>query len=84
MNESKIPVLVGAGQFTDRSGSANGLTPTAMMAQAARRAADDSGSKYILKHVDVLAAVGLTVDAEQVKTPVSGLINNVPRAVAKQ
>ena len=84
MNESKIPVLIGVGQFTDRSDSANGLTPTAMMAQAARRAADDSGSKHILKHVDVLAAAGLTVDAEQVKTPVSGLINNVPRAVAKQ
>ena len=83
MNETTTPVLIGVGQFTDRSNSKNGLAPTQMMAEASKIAATDTASSIILQHVDVIAAAGLTVDAAQVKNPLSGLVRNVPRAVAK-
>ncbi len=84
MNQDLMPVLIGVGQFTDRSSSANGLTPVEMMAEAARIAIYDSGTRSLLDNVDCLAAVGLTVDAKQVSTPVSGMYKNVPKTVAKQ
>lgn len=82
MHEERMPVLVACGQFIDRPQSALDLTPVEMMAEAARIACDDSGVANILNSLDVLVSVGLTVDAAQVNTPVSGLYKNVPKTVA--
>ncbi len=82
-DDARTPVLIGAGQFTDRSNSENGHTPVQMIAQAIIAAMHDGGNSTLFDHIDVLACSGLTVDAKQVKTPVSGLVRNVPMAAAK-
>lgn len=82
MSDKHTPVLIGVGQFTDRSRSADGPTPIDMMVKACELAIEDCGVARIAKQVDALAVVGLTVDAAQVKTPVSRLIKNVPAKVA--
>ena len=83
-NENTIPVLIGAAQFTDRSNSEGGLTPVQMIAQAINFALKDTGKADRFNTVDVMACSGLTVDAKQVMTPVSGLVKNVPLAAAKE
>jgi len=82
MNESRMPVLIACGQLVDRPSSGLGLTPVEMMAEAARIAVSDSGVTNILNSVDVLASVGLTVDATELETPMSGMYKNVPKTVA--
>lgn len=82
MNEDLIPVLVGAGQYVERESTASSSTPIEMMVEAARLAMQDGGAKQIVKTIDCVTAVGLTVDEAQVKTPVSGMYKNVPKSVA--
>jgi len=84
MNKATTPVLIGVGQHVDRSNSANGATPVEMMAQASLNASEDAGGRRLLERVDTLAAVGLTVDEAQVKSPVSNMVRNVPQAVARE
>jgi len=82
MNQDQQPILIACGQFVDRPERSLGLTPVQMMAEAARVAESDSGVANLLNSLDVLVSVGLTVDAAQVNTPVSGLYKNVPKTVA--
>lgn len=82
-NDANTPILVGAGQFTDRSNSENGLTPVQMIARAIEVAKEDTNNTALFNKVDVVACSGLTVDAKQVKTPVSGLVKNVPLAASR-
>ncbi len=84
MNEERMPVLVACGQVVDRPDSGLDLTPIDMMVEAARAAQTDSGVSKLLRAADVLVSVGLTVDAAQVNTPVSGLYKNVPKTVANR
>lgn len=83
MNEQRTPVLVACGQFIDRPQDGLNLNPIEMMAEAARAVAGDSGVDNLFSSLDVLVSTGLTVDAAQVKTPVSGMYKNVPKSVAK-
>ncbi|MFT6407879.1 MAG: acetyl-CoA C-acetyltransferase [Arenicella sp.] len=83
MNEQTTPVLVACGQFVDRPQSGLALCPVEMMAEAARSAVADSGVANLLSSLDVLVSIGLTVDAAQVNTPVSGMYKNVPKTVSK-
>jgi len=82
-DERFMPILVGAGQFIDRSDSENGLTSVEIIARAVQASQKDTGCKPLFNSLDVLACSGLTVDARQVTTPVSGMVKNVPLAVAK-
>jgi len=84
MIEERMPVLIACGQHTDRPDSGEDLTPIGMMVKAARQAVSDSGVANILNSLDVLVATGLTVDAAQVNTPVSGMYKNVPKTIANQ
>jgi len=54
------------------------------MVKAVRQTVSDSGVANILNSLDVLVATGLTVDAAQVNTPVSGMYKNVPKTIANQ
>jgi acetyl-CoA C-acetyltransferase len=83
MDENKIPILVACGQVIDRSVDGSGATPVELMAAACREAETDSGSKRLLGSVDTIAACGLTVDADQARTPFAGAFSNVPKTVAK-
>lgn len=83
MNTDQIPVLVGCGQLTERSSEGEGRLPTEMMAEAVRLAAEDAGAAGdLLKDVDTIAAVSLTVDAPEAANPMSGTFSNVPKTVA--
>jgi acetyl-CoA C-acetyltransferase len=84
LDDARTPILIGAGQYTDRSNSENGHTPIQIIAEAIKNTIEDSQAPTLFKHIDVLACSGLTVDAKQVNTPVSGLVKNMPRAVARE
>ncbi|HYC24327.1 MAG TPA: acetyl-CoA acetyltransferase, partial [Candidatus Bathyarchaeia archaeon] len=61
MSEDTTPVLIGAGQLVQRDVDPQAaLAPVAMMAEAARRAAADSGAgARLLTQVDLLAVVNV-------------------------
>ncbi|MEU1952508.1 acetyl-CoA acetyltransferase [Nocardia rhamnosiphila] len=54
--DPRTPVLVGGGQISDRAG---GREPVDLIADAARRAADEAGSAKLLELVDSVRIVGL-------------------------
>jgi acetyl-CoA C-acetyltransferase len=61
MNDDLTPVLVGAGQMTQRDVEpAEALAPVDLMAEAARRSADDAGiTKQLLARLDIVAVVNV-------------------------
>ena len=81
--DETTPVLIGAAQLTDRSNSENGLTPVQIISESMRLALKDTGKAEQLNKFDLVACSGLTVDAKQVNTPVSGLVRNIPFAATK-
>ena len=47
-NESRIPVIVGVGEITDKPANpAQGLEPLALMAEALKRAEQDAGARLV-------------------------------------
>ncbi len=83
MNNDLTPVLVGCGQLTDRRSPETGGTPIELMAEVATMAAADAGpGEALLQAIDVLAAIGLTVDAAESGSPAKGMVRNVPHALA--
>lgn len=84
MNEAAMPVLIGCGQFTDRSEPEDGLNPIEMMSKVAREAAADAGpGDALLAALDTLVAVGLTVDSPESGSGAKGMVKNVPAAVCR-
>ncbi|MBT4521499.1 MAG: acetyl-CoA acetyltransferase [Halieaceae bacterium] len=82
MNEARMPVLVGCGQITDRRGPADASSPVGLMAEAARRAAIDSGpGEAMLKAIDTVVAVELIVDSPETGSGARGMYKNVPQTV---
>ena len=65
MNDDNTPVLVGCGQITQRQPDPRAaLAPLALMAQAARLAADNSGAgNALLQVLDTVAVIRLFADA---------------------
>jgi len=57
--DPRTPVLVGAGQLLQRVAPEEALEPVDMIAEAARRAADDAGAPGLLQHVDSVRVVSL-------------------------
>lgn len=58
--ESRIPVIVGVGEITDKPATpAEGLEPLALMQEALRRAEDDAGAKLVqqIDSVDIINLV---------------------------
>jgi len=81
-DDSRIPVIIGGGQLTDKREPEEAATPIELMAEAARRAADDAGpGDALLQAIDALVAVGLVVDDITVKSPMAGMFRNVPLSV---
>ena len=56
MNEALMPVLIGCGQMTDKRPPGEAGTPVELMAEVARKAADDAGPGQVL--LDEIAYVG--------------------------
>ena len=90
MIEPSTPILVGAGQFTQRTARegrlADSLEPIAMLAKAARLALADSGqSEALLRAIDTVAVVRFTADSpgEQGRLP-KRMYRNPPLSVARR
>ncbi|MEH6568506.1 MAG: acetyl-CoA acetyltransferase [Halioglobus sp.] len=82
MNESRMPVLIGAGQILDKSGPEEGATPVELMAVVARRAAADAGAgEALLQAVDAMVAIGITVDSPEADNFAKGTYANLPKTV---
>ncbi len=82
MQDSNIPVLVAVGQITQHSSQSELLTPIDLMVRAGEAALADSGSNTLRRAITDVSAAGLTVDADQVKTPFKHAYVNVPHLVA--
>ena len=84
MSEANTPVLIGCGQVTDRRGPEEAATPVQLMAEVARRAADDAGpGRALLDALDTVVAVGLTVDSPESGSAARGMIRNVPHVLCR-
>src|SRR5256885_768352 len=58
-NDSRIPVIVGVGEMTDKPANpADGLEPLALMAEALKRAEQDAGAKLVAQ-IDSIDLVNL-------------------------
>jgi len=82
MNEALMPVLIGCGQLTDKRPPEEAGSPIELMAEVARKAAADAGpGQALLDEIDVIAALGLTVDSAEADSGARGMVRNVPRSV---
>jgi acetyl-CoA C-acetyltransferase len=87
--DPRIPILVGGGQFTQRTARegklAESLSPIAMLAKAARLAMDDSGAGgKLASAIDTVAVVRFTADSpgEQGRLP-KRMFRNPPASLAQ-
>ena len=90
MIEPSTPILVGSGQFTQRTARegrlADSLDPIAMLAKAAGLALADSGRSEALLHaIDTVAVVRFTADSpgDQGRLP-KRMFRNPPASVARR
>jgi acetyl-CoA C-acetyltransferase len=90
MIEPSTPILVGSGQFTQRTARegrlADSLDPIAMLAEAARLVLADSGqSEALLRAIDTVAVVRFTADSpgDQGRLP-KRMFRNPPASVARR
>lgn len=84
MKEMNTPVLIGCGQTTDKRTPELAGTPVELMADVARKAADDAGAgEALLQAIEVIATVGLVVDSPESGSSTRGMIRNVPDAVSR-
>lgn len=87
--DPRMPILVGGGQFTQRTAQkgdlASSLDPVALIAKAAEAAAADTslGAK-LWKHVDTVSIVRFTADTNDGGRLPHMLYANPPRSVAKK
>ncbi len=85
LDESRIPVLIGFGQLTDKSPLEEAGTPLDLMARAVTAAAEDAGpGNTLLAEVDTLVAVGLTVDEPNSGSKLGGMFRNVPLTLCQR
>lgn len=84
MDESRIPVLVGSGQFTQRERDPlAAMGPMDLAARAARLAADDSGAgERLLEELDTLVMIRSFSDTSWRFTSPFGRYQNPPRSLA--
>src|SRR5580704_533993 len=90
MIDPRTPILVGAGQFTQRTARENrlqqSLDPIAMLAKAAQLALDDSGARDAFLHaIDTVAVVRFTADSpgDQGRLP-KRMFRNPPMSLARR
>ncbi|MFC1856997.1 acetyl-CoA acetyltransferase [Thermodesulfobacteriota bacterium] len=83
MSDDLTPIIVGAGQFTEKDvDPAEALGPMELMVEAAERATEDAGiGKDKLARLDMLVAVRSAIDAVEIDG-ISNDIRNPPEALA--
>ncbi|OYD60222.1 UNVERIFIED_ORG: acetyl-CoA C-acetyltransferase [Burkholderia sp. CF145] len=81
------PIIVGAGQFTERIGtpSFRALSAVDITAEAARRALDDALSlDRLCREIDAVATTRTFEDSNPLRAQPFGRSNNFPRSVARR
>lgn len=82
--DPRMPVLIGGGEFTDRSNAELGLTPHGFLAKIAKQAVEDTGAAdKVTAALDGIAVVEFTVDSPDVRSAMGGRYTNPPRTIAK-
>ncbi|HEY4114061.1 MAG TPA: acetyl-CoA acetyltransferase [Rhizomicrobium sp.] len=83
--DSRTPILVGGGQFTQRTNFAASLSPIAMLAKVAQLALADAGaSDALTRALDTVAVVQFTADSPDVHGRVpKRMFRNPPGSLAK-
>jgi len=86
MDESRIPVLVGCGQFTQRERDpARAEGPVDLMARVARLAAADSGAgQKLIEALDSLVVIRMFSDTSHRFASPFGTYSNPPRSLAQR
>ena len=86
MDESRVPVLVGSGQITQREPDpSRGLPPIDLTASAVYKAADDSGAgRTLLKALDTIVVVRSFSDTSWRFTCPFGTYSNPPKSLANR
>lgn len=87
--DPRTPILIGGGQFTQRTAQqgkfAEGETPVQMLERAARLAAADTGAaEAVITAIDAIAVVRLIADSSEAGRLPVGAVVNPPRSVAKR
>ncbi len=88
MPHDNTPILIGGGQFTQRTAQEKNWkasqSPMEMLIKAVRMAADDTGAgEKILSNADNISVVRFTADSSEVGRLPIGQYKNAPRTVAK-
>ncbi len=88
MPHDNTPILIGVGQFTQRTAQQKNwresLSPMELLLKAVHIAADDTGqADKILKSADNISVVRFTADSSEVGRLPIGQYKNAPRTVAK-
>lgn len=86
--DPRTPILIGGGQFTQRTAQqgkfAEGEAPVPMIAHAARLAAADTGAAdKVVPAIDAIAIVRLIADSSEGGRLPVGAVTNPPRSVAR-
>ena len=86
MDESRIPILIGSGQVTQRERDpALGLSPIDLTAAAVQKAADDSGAgSSLLRSLDTIVLLRSFSDTSWRFTCPFGTYSNPPKSLAKE
>lgn len=89
MGDDKTPILVGGGQFTQRTAQQGkfeeSLDPMQMLEKAARMAAADTGAgDKLWSKVDTISVVRFTADSSEAGRLPIGQYKNAPRTLAKR
>jgi acetyl-CoA C-acetyltransferase len=87
MISHNTPVLVGAGEYSERIDDSDyrGLSPVQLAFEAGKRAINDALSlKSLASHVDAIAAVRTFEDSAPRLAGLFGKSNNFPRSIAKR
>ena len=79
--DNKAPVIVGVGDFTDRS-KEDGLNPQELLAKASQLAIKDSGIKDLNKQIDYVGVVRFSVDFLTATNQSSFQYSNFPRTLS--
>ncbi len=84
LDESRIPVLVGCGQITEKNVELqDARNPVEMISDSARLAAEDCGiGDKAFTSLGAIATMGLSVDAAVVPNPLTGSYANLPKSIA--
>ncbi len=86
MDESRVPILIGSGQITQRERDpALGLSPIDLTAAAVQKAADDSGAgSSLLQSLDTIVLLRSFSDTSWRFTCPFGTYSNPPKSLANR